>query len=59
MGGAALGVVTVRPLLGENHTNSMGSPLSGPGSSAISGPAAPVSRRSAFRARFASCFALR
>jgi hypothetical protein len=59
VGGIALGVVTVRPLLGENHTNSMASPLPGSGSSAISGPVAPDSRRSAFRARFASCFALR
>jgi hypothetical protein len=58
LGTEAVVVVWVRPLLGENQTNSRGPAPFAPGAS-ISGPLAPLSRRSALRARFASCFALR
>jgi ABC-type nitrate/sulfonate/bicarbonate transport system substrate-binding protein len=59
LGGDADRVVSVRPLLGENHTNSVGAPGSTTGAAAISGPEAPLSFRSARRARLASCLALR
>ena len=58
-GGAEDVVVSVRPLLGENHTNSVGPLPSDAGRASISGPEAPVSLRSARRARLASCLALR
>ena len=58
VGIAAVGVVSVRPLLGENHTKSREAGPFAPGAS-ISGPLVPLSRRSARRARFASCLALR
>jgi hypothetical protein len=59
LGVAAVVVVSVRPLLGENQTYSFEPwPPFTPAAS-ISGPLVPLSRRSAFRARFASCLALR
>ncbi len=58
-GGEADFVVSVRPLLGENHTYSVVDSCPGTAGSSISGPEAPLSLRSAFRARFASCLALR
>ena len=58
VGVAAVVVVRVRPLLGENQTNSF-EPWPFTPAASISGPLVPLSRRSAFRARFASCLALR
>ena len=55
---AAVVVVRVRPLLGENQTNSF-EPWPFTPADSISGPLVPLSLRSAFRARFASCLALR
>ena len=58
-GAALFGVVRVRPLLGENQTNSTISTAPTSAGSAISGPLVPVSRRSALRALLASSLALR
>ena len=54
-----LSVVSVRPLLGENQTNSVADAAAASGPSAISGPLVPLSRRSALRAFLASSLALR
>src|SRR5512146_1851181 len=58
-GGDADCVVSVRPLLGENQTYSAGDSAPSGSASAISGPDVPLSFRSAFLARLASCLALR